>query len=962
MFSLINAASNCNLRIFYQNVRGLRTKTKTILINVLKQDLDVILLTETWLNDSVFDHELFDSRYIVFRRDRSSTNCSKLEGGGVLVAVLKTHSPIRKLKWESELEDLWVSFKFRQGNSVVELCICTVYLSPPIVYSKLDTLLSNVTDVVQHKIPKKAVFLMAGDFNLPNIKWEYDVNSKSMTPRYSSNQTDNLLTDSLSFNSLYQINSVLNTNGRLLDLIITNSCNTLSVSNSTTPLVSIDNHHPALEILVKVNALKPPKVHKSLTLNFPKANYVEIKKSLDQIDWNDHFTTNLSVDETVDVFYDIITPIITNNTPIRRKGQNCFPFWFSRPLIQVIKEKAKFHRRFKMYENPRDRLTYQILRERCDNMLADCLNKFKSNAKIQMKNNPKYFWTFVKSLRSNSSDIPDEMFLGNQNVQGGQNISNLFSDYFHSTYHDNPTASSFPTDPTSNFTTLSSCYLSESDILYSIKLLDNNKGPGPDSIPPLFLKSCSSQLAKPLQIIFNKSLSNGFFPTKWKLAHITPIHKKGDLGDISNYRPISILSSMGKLFESIIQKRILFHLKSQFIPQQHGFLPKRSTASNLVDFVSDITEAFENKHEVHAIYTDFSKAFDVVNHELLVEKLGHAGICGSLLRWCESYLRNRSQLVMVRGFKSPSRIVPSGVPQGSHLGPLFFLVYVNDLCTNITSKFQMFADDLKLYREIHSNDDKMCLQRDINTINDWCDRNKMVLNSSKCFYLNFSRKRNSSHASYFIKNDQVSEISSMRDLGVVVDTKLDFKEHLDSLVKKSARLAGFVIRQTNFFKDPEVAIVLFNCYVRSLMEYCSPVWCPSYAVHINRLERVQKQFLYHLSYSHKLCRRLRSYSSRLAHFKMSPLELRRNVADMVFLQKLVNGHIDAPKLLEKIDFAVPRSSSRLHNRITFTLPHRQTSYGQHSPLYRMCSSYNEICHNIDIFSAPVSSFKRLLLS
>lgn len=949
------------LNIFYQNVRGLRTKTETVLTNTLKQEADVILLTETWLNDSIFDYELLDSRYTIFRRDRSSSSSTKTEGGGVLVAILKKHLPVRKLKWESTGEDLWIVVKVKKGNSTVPLCICTLYNPPPVTYSSLDSMVTNLTEVIQHKIPKNSLLLLVGDFNLPNLHWQFDSNLKSLLPYGTSNQTDSLLTDALAFNSLHQLNKICNANGRLLDLIITNTTESFTASRCPTPLVNEDIHHPALQISLNLRVQKPPKVNSSTNFNFYKANYSKIEEELGAIDWSYHFKPNQTVDEIVDTFYDLITPIITSNTPITRKSSNGYPFWFSRSLLKTLREKAKYHLRYKKYLNPRDLLTYQMLRSRCDNMMQECLNRFKSDSKSLIKKDPKYFWTFLKSRRSNSAEIPDEMFFKNETAQGGQKISNLFSKYFSSIYPTEQGSTSIICPESENcLRSLGSVYISVSDILKALQSININKGPGPDSIPPIFIKKCSTKLVTPLHYIFNKSLTCGIFPTKWKNAYVTPIYKKDDQNDVMNYRPISILSSMGKLFESMVQKIIYYHLKPLLDSHQHGFLPGRSTSSNLIGYVSDILETMEDKSEVHAIYTDFSKAFDVVDHCLLVEKLGHAGICGSLLRWCESYLRNRSQLVKIRGFKSTTRTIPSGVPQGSHLGPLFFLIFINDLCSNITSNYEMFADDLKLYRVIRSREDTLFLQNDIDTISNWCIDNKMLLNISKCYHIKFTRKLNPLPATYYINNIAISEVFSMRDLGVIVDTKLDFREHVDTIAKKGARLAGFVLRQTKFFKDYDIPIILFNCIVRSLLEYCSPVWSPSYAVHIQRLEKLQKQFLYHLTYANNLCHYLRSYVSRLNHFNMVTLEQRRNIADIVFLRKLIIGRIDSPHLLQKVNLLVPRSSSRLQNRRTFQLPSCRTNYGQHSPMYRMCSSYNKVCKDLDVFNDSTVSIKLFL--
>lgn len=208
----------------------------------------------------------------------------------------------------------------------------------------------------------------------------------------------------------------------------------------------------------------------------------------------------------------------------------------------------------------------------------------------------------------------------------------------------------------------------------------------------------------------------------------------------------------------------------------------------------------------------------------------------------------------------------------------------------------------------------------------------------------------------------ISEVSTIRDLGVTIDTKIDFRNHIDNIAKKGARLAGFVIRQTKLFKDPEIPIILFNCYVRSILEYCSPIWPPSYAVHSDRLERIQKQFLYHLSYASKLCRTVLSYESRLTHFNITTLANRRDAADIVFLHKIINGGIDCPNLLSKLNLVVHRSSSRLQHRMTFCLDTCNTVYAKNSPLYRMCSAYNKICHDLDIFDTSTKNVKRFFFT
>ncbi|KAG6441632.1 hypothetical protein O3G_MSEX001902 [Manduca sexta] len=222
-----------------------------------------------------------------------------------------------------------------------------------------------------------------------------------------------------------------------------------------------------------------------------------------------------------------------------------------------------------------------------------------------------------------------------------------------------------------------------------VQKLNISKGVGPDNIPPLFIRKTVNNLLVPLKAIFNKSLTSGIFPNKWKEARIVPIFKNGKKDLVLNYRPISILSTFAKIFEVLVYPYVYNLVKNQISPHQHGFMLKRSTNSNLLNYIDDVALAVDAGYQVDAIYTDFSKAFDKVNHTLLLKKLNHFGVNGKMLGWCKSYLENRSSVVVIDGYKSKSFVASSCVPQGSNLGPLFsmfmsmiLLSYLNIL--NIT--------------------------------------------------------------------------------------------------------------------------------------------------------------------------------------------------------------------------------------------------------------------------------------
>ncbi|CAH2097404.1 unnamed protein product [Euphydryas editha] len=257
-----------------------------------------------------------------------------------------------------------------------------------------------------------------------------------------------------------------------------------------------------------------------------------------------------------------------------------------------------------------------------------------------------------------------------------------------------------------HFCTVYLCSANLDQVRSLIKDIDLTKGMGPDNIPPLFISRCSASLTEPLTLLFRRSIIEGVVPKIWKSAFISPIYKSGNKGEVKNYRPISKLCIFAKLLERIVYSQLYRFFSNFFIDEQHGFQKHRSTASNLLTFVDYASEGMDSGGQVDAIFTDYSKAFDRIDHSLLLEKLYLAGIHGSLFRWFSSYIENRSQAVVLNGFSSAWCQVPSGVPQGSLLGPLLFNIFINDISSCFHhSQFLLYADDMKIFRTIKNSTD-----------------------------------------------------------------------------------------------------------------------------------------------------------------------------------------------------------------------------------------------------------------
>lgn len=947
--------------IYYQNVNRIRSKTKDFFLSVLNSDYDVICLTETNLNCSVFDGELFDSRYNIVRRDRYESASHKSEGGGVLIALKKTFSFIRQISWDSEVEDLWISIlPDFTSSKVINICLC--YLPPDLPFEDINKFYNNLQNIVI-RLRDTEEILCIGDFNTPDIQWIKSPNSNMMIASEPSGCKANILRETLDLCNLNQFNNIPNSNGRFLDLVLF-SANNIQVYGAEA-LSREDRHHPPIVagIDFKKSNFFTFKGKNQKRLNFFKSDFSEICSELALIDW-EQLLSMQSVNDKVNAFYVELRKSLKKHTPLTTDKSHKYPVWFSPALKKCLKEKLKYFRRFKRFKNPRDYDSFSLLRARCRRLMEGDYRAFTMSVESSLNSDLKSFWRFVNNKKKNSTNIPQTMRYGNLASSDQVGVCELFSSYFCSVFEKETTGSDSETLPNRYNKILSTVEITRESIERRITKLDSSKGAGPDGIPTFVIKRCGKELSVPLCLIFNSSLQAGVFPSDWKTAHVIPIHKSGDKSRCENYRPISILSCLGKLFESLVYDALYHHIHPFLSPKQHGFVKNRSTSSNLLEYKNFLCNAFARTSQVDSVYTDFSKAFDKVNHRILGAKLASYGIHGNLLRWVESYLDNRSQLVAIKGFKSTPAPVRSGVPQGSHLGPLFFIIFINDLVDKIKCPCLLYADDLKVFSTIDSPSDSIILQSDLDYIQRWCVANRMHLNVEKCFVVSFGNKKLKLMFDYQLNGQVLQRKALARDLGVIFDEKLTFHAHYDNLISRCSKLLGFICRTTKDFKKPRSLLYLFYSLVRSILEYNAPVWSPHYAVHTNRIEGIQKRFLTILCYKQGLNRTLPSYTDKLHKFNAKSLESRRKYFDMVYLFKIIHSYIDSPALLSLININIrPRLRNPFVNTFSLQIYKNNTSY--FNPVVRMCRLYNDLLSKnhmtIDLFNNNLPKFKKAII-
>ena len=467
------------------------------------------------------------------------------------------------------------------------------------------------------------------------------------------------------------------------------------------------------------------------------------------------------------------------------------------------------------------------------------------------------------------------------------------------------------------------------------------------------LYNIRESLVAPLTLIYDKSLKDGILPDCWKEATVVAIHKKGSKRDVRNYRPVSLTSVICKMLEAIIKNHILHHLElhSLLSDHQYGFRPGRSCELQLLRIVNEWTLCLDERKPTDILYLDFQKAFDKVPHIRLISKLQAYGIDGNLLSWINSFLSNRRQRVCVRGSFSEWSQVISGVPQGSVLGPILFILYINDLLEQIQSSLWTFADDTKIYRPILTTEDQNILQKDLDIFTQWNKTWQGFLNISKCKHLSLGGP--STNRTYTIKNDLedviIQQTREERDLGITFTNDFKFSKHINLSIRKANKMLGIVYRSFQHL-TPTIFRMLYVSLVRPHLDYASVVWNPHLLKDIRALEAVQRRATRMVPQFGTM-----TYVERLTLLNLPSLYYRRRRMDMIITYKIIHGLVCVPCS----EFFVFNLGITRSNGLKLSKEHVNTNVRLQCYKNRIINDWNSLPS--DIVNAPdVLVFKTLL--
>lgn len=929
---------NCSL--YYQNVRGIRTKSNQFFENVLTNEYDVICLTETWLNRNFNSAEYFPREYDVFRADRDYDTLSVKYGGGVLIALRKVFQARRRRDLEVYAESVWVEVS---TTDQIKLLIGTFYYPPRYSSVLFNEQMTELGDMLNNQ---NCRLMIAGDFNIPEIRWK-----SPDTPLQSGDTKGESLLQFMHLLNLTQRNSIENPAGNILDLVLSN--------------------FPFSECLASADSLVPPDTwHVSFYFTFiihrPQRNYLECEKFLfSKGDYlglflylRDHdWSRVLNISDANEAFY-ALTSVVHEAMRLFVPKHKCFrssyPPWFSHELKHLLRQKLRYHRKYKVMRSEYWRQKFREARFQVKVAYKRDKKVHLQSVESNLNREPKLFWRYLKDISTPRTSIT--LAQDGTVIDKPKDVADCFADYFYSVL----SANTFPSNSHCTFSPLNDSgnvlhtfSFSERDIERAISALKPKFSLAFDGIPSFIVKGCSTIFVPLLTHIFNVSLSNGIFPELLKNGVIVPVHKSGDSCEVTKYRPITLQSPFAKVFEIALFHHLWFFFKRQIGNAQHGFYKGRSVETNLMTFLEYTSHYIENRGQVDAVYFDLSKAFDLVDHQRLVEKLAAYGVCNQLCTFIMDYLSGRRNYVRVNGVLSKPFISTSGVPQGSILGPLLFNVFINDItCCVENSRILLYADDIKLFREISTHDDCVLLQSDILNIVNWCAENKLLINVTKTFVLTFTRKSLAVLHDYTLNGILLKRVKESRDLGIVVDSELHFRSHVDSVVNKAYSLLGIVSRITRPFSNPLCFVRLFLTMVIPKLHFVSVVWNRLGITSTAKLENVQRRFI-RIVYDRHFDRRVYyQYENMLEKLQLAKLSKKRLDADLLFLFKSLHSIIDCEDLTSSIEIRVPCKSFRefLLFRISSTC----------SPMQRLFRLYNEKASHLDIFNNNLHLFKLTL--
>ena len=916
--------SSHNLNILSFNINSVPLHFDELRDQCLSQynlEFQVIGLCETRLNDSICSLYRLEGYNAHFKNKNTS-------GGGLALFLRKMYTA--KTLPEINLQLCYIETMFLEVVQPYNFVIGIVYRPPN---SNFDDFLVSLENILLTLARKKMPCYLFGDFN---------VNMLAINGRVQ-NFTD-LFYSNMYYPTINKPTRITNVSATLIDHIWTNDLNYYS---SGILYTSVSDHFPVFSSfsppIIKSNSAKV--VFKKRIIN--NTNIEAFSSELSNYTLDD-LPHELELNEAYDKFIDKFTYFYNKHFPIEEysiKEKHSNKPYITQGIRKSIKERNRLQRLYAKWP-----LTYENAFKKYRNTLTSIIRSAKSNyhkSKLaENSGNAKKTWEVVNDIMGkNIHQLPDSITFDNKITSNRQEIAELFNNFFcnvASTLHQAmpPASTSFQTylperAAVSFFITPTTTQEIES-VIQGLKVTS----PGHDKIDVRVVKRCCTIISPFLEYVINRSFNEGIFPKSLQISHVIPIFKKGDKSSYSNYRPISLLPCFSKIFEKLMVKRLMDYLtnNSLLCEHQYGFRPKYNTELAVQQLCQHIYDAIDNKLYQLTIFCDLTKAFDTLSHPILLDKLNNYGISGTANNWFKSYLSHRQQYTDFKNTTSSYCNISYGVPQGSILGPLLFLIYVNDL-TNASKKFDylLYADDTTLFITGNNiTEIKNVANEEMVHIANWFKSNKLTLNINKTFFMvSHSIMSITPQIDLNFNGFSLKQVNEIKFLGITIDNTLKWRSHINEIRTKLSKIIGVTYKIRDYLNTDNLKQIYFSLAYPHLL-YCCAVWGGAC-----------KTFIESLFVSQKKMMRAMYFQQRFDHtnhlFRDNNL---LKLIDIIELQTILFVH--SAINLFPLDCNFQFISRNNRTRQNLRIPLCRTNHSQQSILVRGARSWNNLPNNVKI--------------
>ena len=807
--------------IIHFNCRSIKTnieELKSYLMS-LTMNFDAICVSESWLtpHDNLNEYDI--DGYETFQENRSDRR-----GGGVMIYVHKSLKAKQILRMSEVINDIYecvtVEIETERGSNIIISCL---YRTPG---SNIDMFTDKLEGLLQNLNHKKSYYLV-GDFNINLLNFE-------------KHQGTNNFIDKLSSNGIFPLinrpTRITLESFTLIDNIYTNE---LKRHKSGVLINDISDHLPVFMILSSHYYLKRNKHQNIFKRSIREENLTELQHKLSTYNW-DTVTQCTNVNAAYSKFIAVVKDFFDQACPLRKINSKKRPNqpWLNKGLLNSCKKQKLLYKRFLKHRTVVSENKYKTYKNKLTSLKRICKKEYFSKLLENNKDNVKNTWRVLNSLINKQfkcSEYPDT-FKDDDGlfVKGDKNIANKFNSFFTNVgpklaskikHVKNKDIYNYLGDTNDN-----SMYLppvNERDVLNTVGECKAKASEDVDNLSMHIIKHIINSVTEPFTHICNLSFENGVVPDLMKISKIVPLFKSGEKNDFTNYRPVALLPQFSKILEKLFCKRLTeFIDKYKLISDsQYGFRSNRSTSLAILDLIEELTSALDDNKYTIGVFIDLRKAFDTIDHGLLLKKMEHLGIRGVVNNWLSSYLNNRKQYVEINNVSSDLQNIICGVPQGSVLGPILFIMYINDICNaSDLLKMVLFADDTNLFRSSYDLN-SLCEQVsvELSKLNNWFNVNKLSLNVSKTNFIVFCGKKEIKDINIKINNENIERVYSTKFLGVIIDSKLTWKDHIHKLKTRLSKCISILYKCNSVIEISTLRTLYCSLFLPHI-NYCCEIW------------------------------------------------------------------------------------------------------------------------------------------